>query len=284
MTEDPKAVASHFRFGENWTSFLSTVTAESLREAARGLRRLFPDGEIEGRRFLDIGCGSGLSMAAAHGLGAASVDGVDIDPQSAEAARMLLSARVPGGGWSVRVASVFDLTPERDGQYDIVYSWGVLHHTGDMGEAVERAAALVAPGGRFALALYRRTPLCGFWKWEKHRYASASAVVQGLMRTIYYVAYWTGLLLTGRNPVRYVKEYRSSRGMDWRHDVHDWLGGHPYESTAPADVITRLDRLGFTIERVFEHPVAALGLFGSHCDEYVATRRQSPRAATAPGT
>ena len=62
--------------------------------------------------------------------------------------------------------------------------------------------------------------------------------------------------------------------MDWHHDVHDWLGGYPYESTDPASVLAYLKALGFAPRQVFEHPAAAFGLFGSHCDEYVATRKE----------
>jgi 2-polyprenyl-6-hydroxyphenyl methylase/3-demethylubiquinone-9 3-methyltransferase len=277
--EDLKSVGSHFRFGENWKSFLSTVTTESIREAERGLLRLFPNGELRGSRFLDIGCGSGLSMVAAHGLGAVAVEGIDIDPQSVEASSALLREHVPEGRWSVRLASVFDLAPEGGPSHDIVYSWGVLHHTGDVWTAIERAARMVASDGRIALALYRRTALCGFWKREKRIYAKASPRIQGALRALYYGVYWAGLLVTGRNPLRYVANYRSARGMDWRHDVHDWLGGYPYESVDPEEVAACLERIGFHIERIFEHPAAAGGVFGSHCDEYVGVRRKPSLAA-----
>ena len=274
--EDLRSVSSHFRFGENWKSFLSTVTPEILREAERGLARLFPDDELRGSRFLDIGCGSGLSMVAAYRLGAATVDGIDIDPDSVEASRALLGRHVPTGVCSARVASVFDLGVDNEKGYDIVYSWGALHHSGDMWAAIERAASMVVPGGRLAVALYRRTPLCGFWKREKRLYSASPPPVRATIRAAYYGAFWAGLLATGRNPLRYVAGYRSARGMDWRHDVHDWLGGYPYESVHPSAVISCLERLGFSRERVFEHPAAALGLFGSHCDEFVAVRRAAP--------
>jgi SAM-dependent methyltransferase len=274
--EELTSVSSHFRFGENWKSFLSTVTPEILREAERGLARLFPHDELRGCRFLDIGCGSGLSMVAAHRLGAAAVDGIDIDPDSVEASRALLRRYVQNGGCSARLASVFDLGVGNQKGYDIVYSWGALHHSGDMWAAIGRAASMVVPGGRLAVALYRRTPLCGFWKREKRLYSASPPPVQAAIRAAYYGAFWAGLLATGRNPLRYVAGYRSARGMDWRHDVHDWLGGYPYESVDPNAVISCLDRLGFSREHVFEHPAAAFGLFGSHCDEFVAVRRAPP--------
>jgi 2-polyprenyl-3-methyl-5-hydroxy-6-metoxy-1,4-benzoquinol methylase len=261
-----------FRFGENWQSFIATISPDAIAEAERGLARLFPSNEIRGSRFLDIGCGSGLSSLAAIRLGAVSVEAIDVDPQSAAAAQALLTKFCPDAGWRVAQRSVFDLAPERDGRHDIVYSWGVLHHTGDMWRAIEQASALVTPGGHLALALYRLTPLCPLWQREKRFYAAAGPAAQAVTRGLYKTLYRAGLLATGRNPRAYIANYTSARGMDWAHDVHDWLGGYPYESTAPASVTAFLDRLGFALERMFEHPAAAFGLFGSHCDEYVARR------------
>jgi 2-polyprenyl-6-hydroxyphenyl methylase/3-demethylubiquinone-9 3-methyltransferase len=273
LTGDPRNLESHFAFGENWQSFVSTITPGSIAEAERGLSRLLSETDIEGKSFLDIGCGSGLSMLAAARLGARSVEGVDIDPRSVAAAQALLTHHAPGVAWEVRAGSVFELGPERDGVFDIVHSWGVLHHTGDMDTAVRRAAALVRPDGLLVLALYRRTPLCGFWQREKRLYAHSGTTTQALLRAAYKTAYCMGLLATGRNPISYARSYKTRRGMDWSHDVHDWLGGYPYESIAPDDVRRLLDELGFRLLRSFEKPAAIKGLLGSHCDEYVAVRQ-----------
>src|SRR5579872_3114607 len=182
---DPKNLESHFAFGENWQSFVATVDDDKIAQAVDSLARLLPASEVMGRSFLDIGCGSGLSMLAAAHLGARSLEGVDIDPRSVDATRTLLSQRLPGASWRARVASVFTLTSERDGLFDIVHSWGVLHHTGDMWPAIGRAANLVAPGGRLVLALYRKTPLCGFWRIEKRLYTASPSAVQTAVRWIY---------------------------------------------------------------------------------------------------
>src|SRR3954469_7037261 len=112
-----------FAFGKNWQSFAAIADEESVSEAQQGLIKLFPNGELRGARILDVGCGSGLSMAAALRLSASQVDGVDIDPNSINAASELL-----------HTANLFDL-PARS--YDIVYCWGVLHHTGAMWRALE---------------------------------------------------------------------------------------------------------------------------------------------------
>jgi len=93
------------------------------------------------------------------------------------------------------------------------------------------------------------------------------------MRAGYQAVYIAGLLATDRNPVRYVHEYKKARGMDWSHDVHDWLGGYPYEPIEPAEALRLLHELGFVPVRVFEKPTAIMGLLSSHCDEYAAARR-----------
>jgi len=273
MASISKSEDARFRFGENWQSFVATVTPEAIAEAERGIARLLPPEELRGRRVLDIGCGSGLSALAMLRQGAAAVDAIDLDPQSVAAATALLQAFAPGGAWSVRRADVLTLTPPADTRYDIVYSWGVLHHTGALWRAVERAAAMLAPGGMLAVALYRRTPFCPLWRVEKRLYTRAGPAVQAALRGAYKAGFAAALLATGRSPRGYVAGYRSARGMDWHHDVHDWLGGYPYESATPAEVVTRLERLGLTPLRVFEHRAALGGLFGSHCDEYVARKK-----------
>jgi SAM-dependent methyltransferase len=267
-----EAAGTRFAFGANWQSFAAAIGSERIAEAEAGLRRLFPAGEIDGSRFLDIGCGSGLSALAAIRLGAAHVSAIDLDPQSVATTEAVLQKFAGAASWSVQQKSVFDLAPGSEAPHAIVYSWGVLHHTGRMWDALARCCALVPDGGRLAIALYRRTPICGFWRAEKRFYAGAGPTAQRTMRALYKAAYGAGLLATGRNPARYVAAYKSARGMDWHHDVHDWLGGYPYESTDPAAVQAFLAHHNLTLERMFERPAAAKGLFGSHCDEYVAVR------------
>ena len=106
--DELRSVETHFKFGENWRSFVDTLSERSIEEAERGLTRLFPMGELQGRRLLDIGCGSGLHMLAAQRLGAAEIVGIDLDSVSVSTAQTLLSTHVSGRTWSVNVRSVFD--------------------------------------------------------------------------------------------------------------------------------------------------------------------------------
>jgi hypothetical protein len=172
----------------------------------------------------------------------------------------------------VRELSVFDLAPESFRRFAVVYSWGVLHHTGAMREAIEIASRVVEPGGLFAFALYHRTRMCGFWQWEKRWYSRASPHAQERARTAYVALLRLRFRLTGRDFRSYVASYKSQRGMDFAHDVHDWLGGYPYESIAAPEVETFMRRLGFEHVNSFTTPVT-IGLFGSGCDEYVYRRK-----------
>ncbi|AWN40543.1 class I SAM-dependent methyltransferase [Methylobacterium durans] len=262
---------THFAFGENWQSFVKLIDDQRIAAAETDLLRLLGRGDLANKSFLDIGSGSGLSSLAAARLGVASIMATDIDENSTAATRSLLQARLLDSNvdWTARVVSVFDL-PQN--QYDVVYSWGVLHHTGDMWRAIREAAMRVKPGGLFAIAIYAKTSLCGFWRAEKAFYAHAPGFVQACIRAIYSVWHFTiTALATRRNPFTLAKQY-NARGMDKGHDVHDWLGGYPYESATPEEIRSFVSDLGFELVRQNLAPGKRHGLLASGCDEYLFRR------------
>jgi 2-polyprenyl-6-hydroxyphenyl methylase/3-demethylubiquinone-9 3-methyltransferase len=264
-----KKLDSHFAFGENWASYSKLIGEPQIEHAKEGLLKLISAEDFKGRSFLDIGCGSGLHTLAASRLGVSRIVGVDIDPNSTATARKILAERDPSTPWQIENISVFDLTPAHFGMFHIVYSWGVLHHTGDMWQAVSKAAALVAPGGLLVVAFYRETYLDPFWKLEKRFYTSAPSFVRNVVKSGYIGAFRFARAVTRQGPFAdYIANYTSRRGMDFDHDVHDWLGGYPYESALAPEVDSRLTALGFRAERVFARPKSS-GIFGSGCDEYV---------------
>ncbi len=275
MAEDLTLAESHFAFGKNWAAYAAKISEAEIAEAQNGLRRLVGE-ELPGRRLLDIGCGSGVHALSALRLGASSVLAVDLDTDSVATTRALLEQRAAGGPWEVRHESVFALSPETAGTFDVVYSWGVLHHTGDMVRAMTKAAAMVAPGGIFAFALYRRVWMDWFWRLEKRWYAKASPAAQRRAQAVHVALFKAGLTVTGRNAARYIAEYRGNRGMDFHHDVHDWMGGWPYESISDEEVEAMLVPWGFTRVRAFVRRGVIggreVGIFGSGCDEYVYRR------------
>ena len=263
-----EALETHFRFGDNWQSYARTIAEDNIHYAVAGLRELLVDG-CAGETFLDIGCGSGIHSLAASILGA-KVSAVDIDPASVETTRSVLTSR----GFSAvvpRQISVFDLDPVTFGQFDTVYSWGVLHHTGDMWRAVAKAAELVRPGGRLVLALYDKTLFCNFWRWEKAWYSKASESSQRRARGVYVTLFRLKCMLTGRSFAKSVAGYDSGRGMDYYHDLHDWMGGYPYQSARPSQVQEFLHALGFR-QTIFIPSGVRIGIFGSGCSQYTFVR------------
>ena len=261
-----------FRFGDNWLDFARGLGADQVAKAESSLRRLLQRDSLAGLSFLDIGSGSGLFSLAARRLGA-RVHSFDFDADSVACTARLRDLHFAGEReWTVEQGSILEADYVRSlGTFDVVYAWGVLHHTGALHSALGAAARLVAPGGLFAFALYHRTVMCGLWRWEKRWYSAASPQAQRRARAVYVASLRTRLLLAGRDFRAYVADYQSARGMDFMHDVHDWMGGYPYESILAPEVEALMRRLGFARVRATDTPLTT-GLFGSGCDEYLYRR------------
>ena len=266
-----KDVGTHFAFGKNWRNYAATIDEPRILSAMDKMRALLGRDSLEGLSFVDIGCGSGIHSLAALRLGARKLAAYDFDPISVETTRALLSANAPAGNWSCEVCSVFDLPASLARSFDVVYSWGVLHHTGDMWTAITRAAELTAPGAIFAVALYYKTPLCGLWKIEKRVYSKLPAPLQFPILAMYSGLDLLRLAVRGHNPISHVKNYQQKRGMNFWHDEHDWLGGYPYESASRQEVIDFMAKLGFSFVQAFRTE-SSLGITGTGCAEYLFKR------------
>jgi SAM-dependent methyltransferase len=270
-----RSEADRFSFGENWLAFLDHLDDERIAEAERSVQALCGLRRLDGKRVLDIGSGSGLFSLAARRLGAI-VHSFDYDPQSVAGTRKLKDRFFSGdGSWVVEQGSILDRSYVAAlGTYDIVYSWGVLHHTGAMHDAIANAALRVNAGGLFVFALYRKTRLCGLWKIEKRWYAKASPPAQRCARSAFINGLRLKFLVMRQDFKAYIDKYKASRGMNFAHDVHDWMGGYPYESIAPTEVSALMKKLRFEHVHSNVQPYG-LGVFGSGCDEYVYRRTAS---------
>lgn len=270
-SQDLLSADSHFSFGKNWIDYAKKIDEARIAQAAMDLQRLSGLERFDGRSFLDIGCGSGLHSLAAIRLGAARVVGVDIDADSITASTTTISRFAPDANAQFRTESVFEMKPEIYGGFDLVYSWGVLHHTGDMYRALAAAATLVKSDGIFMVALYKKTPLCGIWRIIKRWYSKAPPESQYRARRIRVGLHRIMEWVQGRNLDDYITGYEKKRGMDYYNDVHDWMGGYPYESISPEDCRVFFTKRGFRLEREFVLSPSRRfpGLLGTGCDEYV---------------
>lgn len=203
--------------------------------------------------FLDIGCGSGLFSLAALNLGASRVVSFDYDADSVAACRELKQRRAPTAeNWQITQGSALDpVFMQSLGQFEIVYSWGVLHHTGRMWDAIAAAAQRVAPCGHLYIAIYNTYSRSGWIARVKKFYCKSPAIVKRSMEIAYALRGIAMYLARLRNPFAEIRRYaQTSRGMSWWHDRVDWIGGYPYEHALPEEVFCFLQKRGFQLENL----------------------------------
>jgi SAM-dependent methyltransferase len=106
--------------------------------------------EGRGQRLLEVGVGAGTDFVNWVRRGAIAT-GVDLTDQGVELTRERLA--LEGLTAEVRVADAENL-PFADGSFDLVYSWGVLHHSPDTARAVREVHRVLRPGGRARVMIY----------------------------------------------------------------------------------------------------------------------------------
>jgi 2-polyprenyl-3-methyl-5-hydroxy-6-metoxy-1,4-benzoquinol methylase len=269
------ARGERFEFGANWSRFLAVLDERRIATAEESLRRMLEVADLRGRSFLDIGSGSGLFSLAARRLGA-RVHSFDYDPQSVACTRELRRRYfADDADWTIEEGSALDEDYVRAlGTFDVVYSWGVLHHTGAMWPALTNAALPVAAGGKLFVAIYNDTGTqARRWLWIKRTYNR----LPRLLRMPFALAVSapeegkTALraLLKGR-PLDYVRTWtnygKGDRGMSHWRDIVDWVGGYPYEVAAPEEIFDFYKARGFTLTKL------KCGGVGLGCNEFVFER------------
>ncbi len=265
------ASGQRFEFGQNWSRFLEGLTEERIARAEASLTRMLDLPDLAGRRFLDIGCGSGIFSLSARRLGA-KVFSFDFDPKSAGCARELRRRYFPDDeNWRIEEGSALDRDYVKSlGTFDIVYSWGVLHHTGAMWEALGNAAIAVAPGGRLFVSIYNDNGTATKrWLAIKKFYNSAPAPAKRALELGTLILTWWRRTLKDLLLLRPGANWREcvrDRGMSpWR-DVVDWVGGYPYEFAKPEEIFDFYRKLGFALIGMRTNG----GSFG--CNEFVFRR------------
>jgi 2-polyprenyl-3-methyl-5-hydroxy-6-metoxy-1,4-benzoquinol methylase len=280
MTREPMEPKEHgaevasgerFEFGKNWTSFLKTVDDQRVEEAKKSLSAMLAVIDLNGKTFLDVGCGSGLFSLAARLLGA-KVHSLDYDPSSVRCARELKRRYLPGDrNWTIEEGSALDQAYVSSlGRFDVVYSWGVLHHTGSMWIALDNVGHIVAPGGSLFIAIYNDQGSRSVrWRKVKELYNWLPRYLRFLIIVPFACLLLWRPVIKGAvrgHPFEFFRDYKKRRGMSVWHDILDWLGGLPFEVAKPEQIFDFYKKRDFVLDRLTTDR-------GSGCNEFLLVRR-----------
>jgi 2-polyprenyl-6-hydroxyphenyl methylase/3-demethylubiquinone-9 3-methyltransferase len=263
-----------FEFGANWARFLKILDDERINLAVSSLEHATKE-SLSGRTFLDAGSGSGLFSLAARRLGA-KVHSFDYDPQSVECTRQVrANFYCDDTNWKVESGSVLDEAYMRNlGQFDFVYSWGVLHHTGAMWKALEIISSTVAKDGTLYISIYNdQGGKSRRWLWIKKLYNRLPRGLRWLVWLPMLFRIWGPQMIkdviSGHTPLYSWNNYKfkETRGMSAYRDLLDWVGGLPFEVAKPEDVFDFFYLRGFELERL-KTCGGGLG-----CNEFVFTKK-----------
>ena len=236
-----------FKFGKNWKSYSRNINNETINVAQDSIKEFLKLDNLKGLKVLDAGCGSGIFSLASYNLGAKIIHSIDLDPICIETTKRLKEKFVNKikDNWSINIKSILELNQKECYDYDIVYSWGVIHHTGNLDLAFDNLYKSVRIGGLLALSIYNDQGwLSKFWLIVKRIYNTnkLSMLLILLLFMPYFIFKSTiTFLLLGK---------KQRRGMNIINNIIDWLGGYPFEVRSPYALIKYANKYNLKLIKI----------------------------------
>lgn len=253
---DEVLTRKRFKFGQNWLRYSKVIDENRISEAIRCLGDFLGVADLSGQSFIDVGCGSGLMSLAAYRMGA-QVLSFDFDQQSVECTAKLIEQYCDDPlRWRVDSGSVLDRSYLMSlGTFDIIYSWGVLHHTGKMWEAIGNLSILSRKGTLIYIAIYNYQEHWSKIYYHIKRTYTRSGRTGKLLILGFYLCYTMGIaalfdMMRLKNPTRRYSDKRKQRGMSYFYDAIDWVGGYPFEVARPEEIIEYFLNRGYELRKL----------------------------------
>lgn len=149
-------VAADITFGTR--EYFDAIERERYVEYAPWIKQTIGFDSYPGKRLLEVGFGTGTDLLQ-FARGGAIVTGLDLTPRSIEIARRRFEVHGLNGEFTIGDAENLSFP---DASFDVVYSFGVLHHTPDTHRAIRELYRVLKPGGVAIVMLYHRASLYYF--------------------------------------------------------------------------------------------------------------------------
>lgn len=253
LTHQSSKKELRFKFGKNWSRFLNNLTESRIQQAIDSLKEKLNVTTLEGQTFLDVGSGSGLFSLAARRLGA-NVFSFDYDENSVNCTQELKKRYFPDDDlWQVERGDAVDANYfSKFEPFDVVYSWGVLHHTGHMWKALDNVSQLVKPDGKLFIAIYnRQSTMSNVWLKIKKLYNTLPFSFRWIVIIPTFIRLWGPTFIKDfikLKPFHTWLSYEKNRGMHPWYDFIDWIGGYPFEVAKPEEIFDFYKQKGFSLE------------------------------------